>query len=337
MNKKYRAFALFSGGLDSIISVLWMEKIGVEVVPVFFKTPFFGPEKAIEMAEKSGINLTVIDISKEHMEMVLNPKYGYGKNLNPCIDCHGMMFREAAKRMSEYNIDFIISGEVLAQRPMSQRKNSLSSVAKLSGIKDLIVRPLSQKLLQDTLPIREGWINKEDLLDIQGRTRQRQIEIAKEFNITEFPNAGGGCALTDVNFSARLRDLIENEMYEIHKIDFLKYGRHFRLSKNTKLVIGRNKAENDIITDLCDETDLVLKAADIPGPLAVIQSKNTPSLEELKLASGILLRYNLKAEGQNKIVYGEKFNLKNEIYSEPLIEGEENQYHILRKAKKNGK
>ena len=337
MDKKYRAFALFSGGLDSIISVLWMEKIGVEVVPIFFKTPFFGPEKALESAKNSGINLTVIDISKNHMEMVLNPKYGYGKNLNPCIDCHGMMFREAAKRMSEYNIDFIISGEVLAQRPMSQQKNSLSSVAKLSGIKDLIVRPLSQKLLKDTLPIREGWVKKEDLLDIQGRTRQRQIEIAKEFNLTDFPNAGGGCALTDVNFSARLKDLIEHNMYEIHKIDFLKYGRQFRLNENTKLIIGRNKSENDVITDLCDENDLVLKAVDIPGPLAVIQSNNIPNLEEIALSASILLRYNLKAKGQNKVVYGIKFNLKNEIFSEPISIEKANEYLILRKPKKNGK
>ncbi len=337
MKKKYRAFALFSGGLDSIISVLWMEKIGVEVVPVFFKTAFFGPEKAIESAKNSNINLTIIDITKEHMEMVLKPKYGYGKNMNPCIDCHGMMFREAAKRMEEYNIDFIISGEVLSQRPMSQRKNSLGSVAKLSGIKDLIVRPLSQKLLPDTLPIREGWINKDDMLDIQGRTRQRQMELAKEFNITEFPNAGGGCALTDVNFSARLKDLIDNNMYEIHHIDFLKYGRHFRLNKNTKLIIGRNKSENDLLTDLCNENDLVLKAAEIPGPLGIIQSLEQPTNEEILLAAKILLRYNLKAEDENKIIYGEKFNLLNEISVTPFSQNEANQYLIQRKLNKNGK
>jgi tRNA U34 2-thiouridine synthase MnmA/TrmU len=337
MKKKYRAFALFSGGLDSILSVLWMKKIGVEIIPIFFKTAFFGPETALEIAKKSKINLTIIDITEEHMQMVLNPKYGYGKNLNPCIDCHGMMFREAAKRMKEYEVDFIVSGEVLAQRPMSQRKNSLNSVSKLSGIKDLIIRPLSQKLLPDTLPIREGWIRKDDMLDFQGRTRQRQLQLAKKFSITEFPNSGGGCSLTDVSFSARLKDLIEYNMYEVHKIDFLKFGRHFRLNNNTKLIIGRNKSENDSIAKLCDKTDLVLKAADISGPLGIIQYKKFPDTNEITLAAEILLRYNLKVKEKIKIVYGVKFELSNEISAGPIMESEANKYLILRKLNKNGK
>lgn len=169
MKKKYRCFALFSGGLDSMLSVLHMKKLGFDVLPIFFKTPFFGSENAQKAAEEIGYHLIIHDITDNHINMLLNPRYGYGKHLNPCIDCHGLMFREAAELMSQYKVDFLISGEVLGQRPMSQRKDALNSVGKLSNVKDKIIRPLSQKLLADTFPIREEWVDKEKMLYIQER------------------------------------------------------------------------------------------------------------------------------------------------------------------------
>jgi len=158
MKKKYRCFALFSGGLDSMLAVLHMHKLGYEVIPIFFETPFFNSKNAKKVAESIGFELMVHDLTELHLEMLKNPRYGFGKNMNPCIDCHGLMFKEAGRLMKEYNVDFLISGEVMGQRPMSQRKDAMNAVGKLSEVKDLLVRPLSQKLLTDTLPIREEWV-----------------------------------------------------------------------------------------------------------------------------------------------------------------------------------
>ncbi len=312
MKKKYRCFALFSGGLDSILSVIFMKKLGYDVLPIFLKTPFFGPENALKAAENISVELIVHDVSKQHLEMLRNPRYGFGKNMNPCIDCHGLMFREASLLMEEYNVDFLISGEVLGQRPMSQRIDALNSVRKLSEVKDLIVRPLCQKLIKDTLPIREGWVKKEDMLDIQGRGRQRQIEMAEEFGITFYQNPGGGCLLTDAGFSRRLKDLVEHDMLELNFVAFLKVGRHFRLNDDIKIIIGRNNADNNLISQLV-ENELIVQTTDYPGPLGVINSKRNPTLEELDLIASILLRYTNKVENSAEVAYGKKFQLDNKI------------------------
>lgn len=325
MNKKYKAISLFSGGLDSVLSVVHMEKLGYEVVPVFFETAFFGPQKALKSAKVNRINLRVHNITDEHMEMLLAPRYGYGKNMNPCIDCHGLMFKKAGELLSYYNADFIISGEVLGQRPMSQRKDALNSVAKLSQIKDLIVRPLSQKLLQDTLPVREGWVKKDDMLDIQGRSRKRQLEMAEKYNLKEIETPGGGCLLTDRGFSVKLKDLIENNMYKKGFIEFLKVGRHFRVSNNLKLIIGRNSIENDVLSNLIkDET--VIKAANIKGPLGVLNYKVFPDINEIKIAASIILRYVSKAKLKDVVEYGPNFNLENKIEVEKFMPKESEKY-----------
>ncbi|RKY46931.1 MAG: DUF814 domain-containing protein, partial [Candidatus Neomarinimicrobiota bacterium] len=173
VKRKRKALALFSGGLDSLLAVKIVELAGVEVIPVFFSSPFFGPEKAIKTAKSNNLNLVIVELGEEYLEVVKNPKYGYGKYMNPCIDCHAFMFRKLGGMLEKYEADFLISGEVLGQRPMSQVLPSLNAVRKLSGYYDLIVRPLSQKLLPDTLPIRKGWISKDRLYDIRGRNRKR--------------------------------------------------------------------------------------------------------------------------------------------------------------------
>lgn len=317
-NKK-RALALFSGGLDSIIAVKYMEKIGVEVIPIFFSTPFFPPEKAVRMAEINNIDLKVIDITEKHLEMMKHPRYGFGKFLNPCIDCHGLMFNILYDYLETYDADFMISGEVLNQRPMSQTKNALIAVGKLSQTADLIIRPLSQKLIKDTLPIREGWINKEDLLDIQGRTRIRQMQLADDLGVIEYPNSGGGCLLTDKGYTKRLQDLITHDSVNIDYLQFLAYGRHFRINPDTKLIVTRIKQESDIITPLIKD-EIIIKCKDIPGPLGIIQSKTELSEEIIRLCASIVIRYNAKSQEQQTMVYGKVFVLDNEVISEKITE-----------------
>ncbi len=327
MKKEHKALALFSGGLDSLLSVLYMQKLGYEIIPIFFETPFFTAEKPMYAAKLAKLDLKVVNVENIYLEMLVAPKYGYGKNFNPCIDCHGFMFRIAASKMEEYEADFLISGEVLGQRPMSQRYDALNSVRKLSGVKDLIVRPLCQKLLKDTLPITEGWVDKSEMLDIQGRGRHRQIALAKELGLTEFTNPGGGCSLTDKGYSLRLKDLNNNGMLDLDYIKFLKYGRHFRISENTKLIVGRKSTDNNAMAEIVT-TETVLKVLDIPGPMGIINSKNPISDEDLRIAASIVLRFTVKANDKDEISYGLNFQLENKIIVEKIDQYELKQYTI---------
>ena len=210
MSRKHKAIALFSGGLDSILSVRYMMSLGFEVQPVFFRAPYLVPDKACESAAKNGLDLIVRDISAEHFALLKNPRYGFGKNYNPCIDCHALMFKTAGLMLGELGADFLISGEVLGQRPKSQMRDGINAVSKASSFADLLVRPLSQRLLTPTLPIREAWIEPDTMLDFHGRSRKRQMFLARELGISYYPHPGGGCLLTDVNFALRLDDYFQH-------------------------------------------------------------------------------------------------------------------------------
>jgi len=327
MKKKYKAFALFSGGLDSVLSVLYMKKLGYEILPIFFKTPFWETDKAKKAAEDAGFELIICDITEKYLQMLLHPKYGYGKNMNPCIDCHGLMFNTAANLMEKLNVDFIISGEVIGQRPMSQRKDAMNSVAKLSQVKDLLVRPMCQKLLRDTLPIRESWVKKEEMLDIQGRNRQRQLKMAQEYGIITFQNPGGGCLLTDEKFSNRLKDLIVYNMYKLNFIELLKVGRHFRLNDGVKLIVGRNDRENVILDKLADN-NLFLQTNNVAGPLALINSNREVREDEIRLASSILLRYNNKIDNIAEVKIGKKTIIYKKIDVEKMSSEQVKKYQL---------
>lgn len=305
MSRNYRAFSLFSGGLDSLISVFYMKRLGYTVIPVFFQTPFFPPEKAVETAKKNCLDILVFDITENYIPMLKNPKYGYGRFFNPCIDCHGLMFKELASRMNQYKIDFLISGEVLGQRPMSQRKDALNSVSKLSGVKDLIIRPLSQKLLRDTYPITAGWVNKEEMLDIQGRGRYRQIQLAEELGIKVYPNPGGGCYLTDKSRGARAADLVKHNTLEKRHFKFLEYGRHFRINEAIKLIVGKNKNETKKMLELIDN-EIVLQTSGLSGPLGVVQSERSLTEKELSTVCSIFLTFNNKANLKHTVLFGPK-------------------------------
>lgn len=268
---KVKAIGLFSGGLDSILAVKVMLELGVEVECVTFETPFFGAQKATTAAKIIGLPLTVINITNTYLPMLHAPRYGYGKNMNPCIDCHTLMLKTACARMEATGADFVFTGEVLGQRPMSQTKQSLRLVAKNSGYGDVILRPLSAQLLPETKPEREGKVDRSRLLAIQGRGRKIQMDMARNFAITDYAPPAGGCLLTDPNYSRRLRDLFDHQPdYRFRDVELLKFGRHFRIQKRYKAIVGRNQADNEAIQHLIAENDAVIHMADVPGPTTLV-------------------------------------------------------------------
>lgn len=284
-----KAIALFSGGLDSIIAVKLVQRQGIEVQGVTYETPFFSAQKAMVAAAKIDLPLCVLDITEDHLMMLQAPKYGYGKNLNPCIDCHAMMLRKTGNHLGEWNADFIITGEVLGQRPMSQTRQSLYVVAKYSGYPDLIVRPLSAKLLPVTRAEREGMIDREKLLDIQGRSRRRQLEAVTALGISDYSTPAGGCLLTDPMFSKRLKELFDHGDFEIPSIHLLKTGRHFRIGPQTKVIVGRNQKDNNLIEQYILDCDVVIRAADFPGPTTLVPGGCDEA--NLKLAASLCVLY----------------------------------------------
>ena len=266
-----KAFALLSGGLDSILAVKLVQKQNIEVTGLTFTTPFFGADKARAAARQIDLPLIVLDITTEHLQMLKAPRYGFGKNMNPCIDCHTLMLKIAGRKMEDTGADFLITGEVLGQRPMSQTKQSLHIVAKNSGYADYILRPLSAQLLEPIKAEREGKVDRLQLLEISGRGRKDQMRLAEEYGIRQYPPPAGGCLLTDPMFARRLRDLMERgEDRQIRDYELLKYGRHFRMETGEKIIVGRNSADNEALARLTAEDDLVLNMACHPGPCVVI-------------------------------------------------------------------
>jgi len=266
-----KAIALFSGGLDSIISVKVVQEQGIEVLGLTFRTPFFGAGKARAAADMIGLPLRVLDITEEHLRVVRAPRYGYGKNMNPCIDCHTLMLRIAGEKMEEWGYDFVFTGEVLGQRPMSQSRQMLHVVAKNSGYADRILRPLSARLLPETLPEREGRVDRERLLDISGRGRKRQMEMAERYGIRSYSNPAGGCLLTDPMFSRRLKDLFAHRSdFTTRDLELLSAGRHIRIDERHKVIVGRNQRDNQALESLLDERDAVFQMRDFPGPLCML-------------------------------------------------------------------
>ncbi|MDQ1326007.1 MAG: tRNA-uridine 2-sulfurtransferase, partial [Campylobacterota bacterium] len=231
-----RAISLFSGGLDSMIAVKLIKDQGIDVTAVHIKTGFGGTKdiSAIleERAKMAGADFEVIDVREEYIQKVLfSPQYGYGKNFNPCIDCHGYMFRVGKAVMEELGASFIFSGEVIGQRPMSQRHDALKQVSAIAEDKEekLILRPLCAKLMEPTTPELEGWVDREKLLDISGRSRERQLALAASYGWEDYESPGGGCLLTEAHYSERIREFIAYDAFAVEDIEILKFGRQFRL------------------------------------------------------------------------------------------------------------
>lgn len=300
-----KALILFSGGLDSLLALRIIKDSGVELIALNFVSPFCRCNRAdgcsaVGQLKKIGIDYKLISLKDEYLEIVKHPKFGYGSHLNPCLDCRIMMFKKAKQIMDEAGAKFIITGEVLGQRPMSQQKRQLDLIEKETALSGLILRPLSAKLLPETIPEKEGWIKREALLDFNGRTRSPQIGLAKEFGINDYPCPSGGCLLTDPEFSRRMKDLMRYSKLNLDEIELLKVGRHFRLSEKLKLVVGRNEKENERLLDLVKENDTCFAPLDVAGPTAIARGLNGDMLSE-KICASIVARY-CDGEKQSSVV-----------------------------------
>ena len=317
--KKKKVVALLSGGLDSQLAVRMMQEQGFEVSAVAIKTPFCdfdcGRGCGFEIRERAddlNVNLKTVYLGDEYIEMLKHPKHGIGAGFNPCVDCRTMMFDAAKKHMEEIGAEFIISGEVLGQRPMSQHAPSLHIIEKESNLTGKIVRPLSAGLLPPTDAEKDGLIKRENLGMIKGRQRKIQIQMAKEYGIENPPNAGGGCLLTEPQFGIKAKDLFDHiETPTINEIDLLKIGRHFRLDEETKFVVGRNQDENEMIKALALPGDILLEARDDLGPVSILRGKNAK--DNVKFASSITLRYSDAPKGQQGVIIVKKGDLSEEI------------------------
>ena len=278
-----KGLSLMSGGLDSQLAIKVLQKAGAYVEAVAFVSPFFKDDgTATKAAEALGVKLHRIDFTDDIIALILNPPHGFGGAMNPCIDCHAKMISRAGELMAKLGFDFVATGEVQGQRPMSQNKQSLETVAKSSGMRGRLIRPLSAKLLAPTLPETEGKLDREQLLDISGRARDRQIALAKEFGIVDYPSPAGGCRLTEDGFSRRLKDLMDHEglikadgSVNRDMVELLPIGRRFRFPKGTGVILGRDAGENRRLTEMgkCIPNSIVLKpTVDIPGPTALLTS-----------------------------------------------------------------
>lgn len=292
-----KALALISGGLDSILAAKLIQDQGVEVTGFHCKIPFcLQPRRSRKAADtagalqKLGMGYEECVLAEEFLAIVKQPRHGHGANLNPCIDCKILMFTKAAQRMKELGASFLVTGEVIGQRPMSQNRQTLALIERESGIEGLNVRPLSAKLLAATIPEQNGWIDRSKLCDFSGRSRRPQFDLAVRLGVIEYEQPAGGCLLTDPCFCLRLKDLLESGPYDLDNVELLKVGRHYRLSPQAKLIVGRDEEDNLQIEKLAASGDLLLlPPEDIAGPSALIRGKFTDA--QLQFSAGILARY----------------------------------------------
>ncbi|MFZ5801448.1 MAG: tRNA 4-thiouridine(8) synthase ThiI [Candidatus Omnitrophota bacterium] len=293
-----KALALVSGGLDSTLAAKIIMSQGIEVLTVNFLSPFCLCNRrggcqyeAKAVADQLGLSLKSVSVHEEFLKIVKNPKHGYGSHLNPCIDCRIMMFKKAKELMEKEGAAFVITGEVLGQRPMSQNRHSLNIIEKESGLEGLIVRPLSAQLLPETLPEKMGWLNRARLLEISGRSRKPQLALVKEFGLKDYPCSAGGCLLTDEGFSRRVRDLMNHGEFNLKNVELLKVGRHFRLSPQAKLVVGRDEKENLRLEKLAEDADTVFTPQEVNGPLAIGKGRGFSNQDLIFRSASIVARY----------------------------------------------
>ncbi|MBE6072183.1 MAG: DUF814 domain-containing protein [Clostridium butyricum] len=326
-----RALAMISGGLDSILAAKLIKEQGIEVIGICFKSYFFNEENAKRMTKQIGIKLEVVDFSKEHFEMVKNPSHGWGKNMNPCIDCHSMMMRYSGDLLEKFNADFIITGEVLNQRPMSQNKSALNIVKKQSGFSEKILRPLCAKNLDPTPMELNGLVDREKLLNISGRSRKAQMELADKWGIKDYPSPAGGCKLTEPNYSIRLKELVERkESIKEKDIHLLKYGRHFITDDKTKIIVTRTGEEGEKIKELLNKNDIMFLTSKYNGAMVIIPEGNVPTENDIMIACRIAVRYSKgKDENEVEVKFGQvSTDFKNKRIVDCITQEELDKYNI---------
>ena len=290
MKRKIRALGLLSGGLDSMLAGAVLRGQGIDVTFICFVTPFYGAARAREAAAQMDLPLKEVDLTEKFEPLLYAPPHGFGKGHNPCIDCHALMIQEAGMVMAAEGYDFVFTGEVLGQRPMSQNRGSLNTVARESGLADLLLRPLSAKLLKTTRPELEGWVDRERLLNFSGRGRTRQIALAAAYGISRYPAPAGGCLLTDPGFALRIKELLRHQERPSRRdLELLKWGRHFRLTGGAKAVVGRTQRDNEAIFGLKAPGDHCLNVEKVPGPLVLVPGAATDG--DLQVAAGLAAAY----------------------------------------------
>jgi tRNA U34 2-thiouridine synthase MnmA/TrmU len=324
-----RAIALYSGGLDSILAILVVMRQGVEVAALTFLTRIgcalpdksASSEKLRAASERFGFTLHFIELSEKFISIVKNPKYGYGKNMNPCLDCKILMLKEARQVMINSSADFIITGEVLSQRPMSQRRDTFPKIDREAGVKGIVLRPLSARLLKPTIPEMKGLVDRESLYALSGRSRKPQISMAQEFGLTDYPQPAGGCLLTDPIYSFRLKELLARTTdLTLNEMQLLRVGRHFRASDNCKIIVGRNEQENEQIQRLVAPDDYLLWVEGYGSPMAVVQG--IAGDEALELAASLCVRYSDAKDLERVEVDIKQDNTMRKIIAAPASQGD---------------
>ena len=327
------ALALFSGGLDSLLACRVIAAQGIKVQAVKFVTPFFGyellareQEYAQMVRENYGIEVVLRDVSETFFAMLRNPAHGYGKNFNPCVDCKILLLREAKKMMPEFSASFLITGEVIGQRPMSQRRDTLRVIERDSGCSDILLRPLCAKTQEPTQAERDGLVDRELLLDFNGRGRQPQIQLAAQFGISNYPSPAGGCVLTEPEQAKRIAWYYARyPQVRLNDIRLLLFGRHFQLPHGGWLVLGRDEAENTRLEALHDPSDFLVHMPERPGPMAVLHAAQ--HVDDFSLAAGLVVRFGKKMGGESaaaKVLFasgGEERSLVAEPLNDELFQG----------------
>jgi tRNA-specific 2-thiouridylase len=303
-----KAIGLLSGGLDSTLAVKMMIDQGIVVLALNFTSPFCTCTKqgctheATRVAKELGVKIKVLSKGEDYLKVVRNPRHGYGKNMNPCIDCRIFIFRKAKEYMEETGASFIFTGEVLGQRPMSQRMGTLNLIEKESGLAGLVLRPLSAKFMNPTIPEIDGVVNRERLMGIQGRGRKPQIQLAEELEIKDYMCPAGGCLLTSQEFARKLRDLFEHKTrVSQNDVQLLKIGRHFRFGRN-KIIVGRNESENNALMTRKQKTDYIFEVTGCGSPYTLLQGRKTK--DAIRLAAGLTGRYSDCQEEKVHVKYG---------------------------------
>ena len=312
-----KALALFSGGLDSILAVRLILNQDIDVIAVNFVSAFSSCSKdgwgVAEAAKQLGVPLKVLDLGNDYLKLVREPKHGYGKNMNPCVDCRIFILKKAKKYAKEIGADFIFTGEVLDERPMSQHFSALKIVEEESGLKGKILRPLSARLLPETIIEKKGLVNREKLLGIRGRSRKPQIKLAEEFKIGKYPSPAGGCLLTCREYANKLRDLFKHKKRcSMADVSSLKVGRHFRFGKN-KIIVGRNEAENAVLTEKKAWSDYYFEVPDIGSPVAVLQGAKTKNA--IRKAAALTAFYSDAKSDKVRVNFGRESLSKSIIVS----------------------
>ncbi len=287
-----KAVGLISGGLDSTLAAKIVQGLGVEVHGIFFSMPWGCCEKSLaqKAAERLQIPFIVLQLDERYLQMIKNPKHGYGSALNPCVDCRIHMFSRAAQHMRAIKADFVFTGEILGQRPMSQMRHSMKWIEEGSDLRGRLLRPLCAQLLEPTIPEQEGLIDRNKLLSLSGRSRREQIQMAEALDIKEYSAAGGGCLLTDHNFAQRMKDTLQHGYRNFRETVALKWGRHFRINHEFKVILGRDEEENKSLFHYAHQDDWLMELASKDGPILVLKGYN-PTEDILATAAGFIQRY----------------------------------------------